>query len=382
VPGSLEREIRDLRAILFSDRDPDGRGFAPLADALRRAGDLGQALDVVEQGVGRLPEFATGHVVAGWVYRARDQGDEAERSFRKVLALDDENISALKGLGLILVERGEGDEALAHFRTLDDLDPGDPEVQARLVELGDLDRLRASSGSGAEPSDPIVAIEELAPDSGKPGLVVDIEDLAPDAPATVDAASPHAGSRVVDIEDLAPAPEAFDAVVDIEDLAPGGYERPGAPEVAPEIASAPDAPPSVARPMTPASDGERNGGEGPEDEGPWTRTMAELYVRQGHPDRAVRIYRRLAEEKPDDASITSRLADLERGSVDVDSVDFPAGPVGVVGVVELESDARDADSGIGAENDANVGPDPTVAGYLTSLLAWRRSPGSEGGDAP
>lgn len=378
MPGSLEREIRDLRAILFSDRDPDGRGFAPLADALRRAGDLGQALDVVEEGVGRLPEFATGHVVAGWVYRARDQRDEAERSFRRVLALDDENTSALKGLGLILVERGEGGEALTHFRTLDDLDPGDPEVQARLVELGDVDRLQVGSGSGAKPSDRVFAIEELAPDSGKPDLVVDIEDLAPDAPVTVEAASPHAGGRVVDIDDLAPAPEAFDDVVDIEDLAPDGYERPVAPEVAPEIASAPDAPPSVARPVTPAPAGERNGGEGPDDEGPWTRTMAELYVRQGHPDRAVRIYRRLAEERPDDSSITSRLADLERGSVDVDSVDFPASPVGVV---ELESDARDADSGIGAENDANVGPEPTVAEYLTSLLAWRSSPGS-GGDAP
>jgi tetratricopeptide (TPR) repeat protein len=371
VPGSIEREIRDLRAVLFSDRDPDGRGFAPLADALRRAGDLAQALDVVQEGVGRLPDFATGHVVAGWVYRARDQGEEAERSFRRVLDLDDENISALKGLGLLLAERGDEEEALAHFRALDDLDPGDPEVRARLVELGGQDPRRSGSESGVKPSDRIVGIEELAPDSGESELVVDIADLAPDASSDAEIASPDVSGPVVGIGDLAPDSRASDAVVDIEDLAPEGYERPS--PAAPEVAPMPEGPPPFTRPPMPEPTGRASGADddGVEDEGPWTRTMAELYVRQGHPDRAIRIYRRLAGNDPDDASIATRLAELDTDPETVDIADARPGPIGV----------RDLEPEPEMEGKAEEGADPTVSEYLTTLLAWRPSPRSDGDDA-
>jgi tetratricopeptide (TPR) repeat protein len=308
VPGSLEREIRDLRAVLFSDRDPDGRGFAPLADALRRSGDLGRALEVVEAGVRRLPDFATGHVVAGWIHRALADAEEAERSFRKVLELDDENISALKGLGFLLADQGESQEARDVFLKLDDLDPGDPEVRARLVELGD--------------SDGFVEIDDLAPASEEMDVVVDIEALAPGGAGVPDAQGP-----VVDIATLAP-----DDFVDIEDLAP---------EVEVEVEAGP-------------ADHEEEGPEEEvdqaeardEDDDPATRTMAELFVRQGHLDRAIRIYRRLAEDRPDDASLRTRLAEIE-GSAG-------AGPT--------------AASGEAVE--------PSVTDYLAALLAWR--PGSAG----
>lgn len=336
VPGSLEREIRDLRAVLFSDRDPDGRGFAPLADALRRAGDLGQAVEVVEAGVRRLPDFASGHVVAGWVYRARADEEESERSFRKVLELDDENVSALKGLGFLLAERGQSAEALGLFQRLEDLDPGDPEVRARLVELGDSDRTGPPSGLSLGP----VEIGDLAPGSEKAGVVVDIDALGPGgteiSSRTTNGATFDEG--VVEIAALAPDEST---VVDIGDLAPdleaaavSGSEEP----VAPVDESVPTRTGPEDRPDPREEDS---------DDGPATRTMAEVFVRQGHVDRAVRIYRRLAEERPDDASILARLAEID-GSADT------------------------ASEGVEGE-DASL----PVTDYLEALLAWRPASGSE-----
>jgi tetratricopeptide (TPR) repeat protein len=335
VPGSLEQEIRDLRAVLFSDRDPDGRGFAPLADALRRAGDLGRALEMVEAGVQRLPDYATGHVVAGWVYRTLAKADEAEHSFRRVLELDEENISALKGLGFLLAERGQGAEALGLFQRLDDLDPGDPEVRARLVELGGSD----GSAPGTDPTEAAVGIP---PEPGGMGLVVDIETLAPGGPGAPSADSVVADPEgwVVDIATLAPDESA---VIDIEDLAPDvevgvgadgqeGEGTAGKPLV--ESVEASDAKPSH-------WGGDLESGDADAEGGPSTRTMAELLVRQGHLDRAIRIYRRLSDEKPDDESLRTRLAEIE----------------GLAGT---------RSSGAAGET-----VDDSVTDYLAGLLAWR-----------
>lgn len=42
-----------------------------------------------------------------------------------------------------------------------------------------------------------------------------------------------------------------------------------------------------------------------------TRTLAEIYARQGHLDEAADIYRRLLAKSPDDGALRARLAELE-----------------------------------------------------------------------
>lgn len=223
MPETVELEIRQLRSLLWSDRDPQGRAFAPLADAYRRAGELEQALEVVRDGVDRLPDFGPGHLVAARIHRDRGREGEAEAAFRRALALDDENVHALHGLGSILRRRGETEEAES--------------LLERAAELG----------------------FERPP------------------------------------EDRAPLPAPPD----------------------PEIA----------------------------DDGPRTRTMAELYARQGLTDRAVRIYESLLAEHPGDVELEARLAELKGGP----AAEAPA-PAGTPGGSD------------GAE---------TVADFFGRLLAWR-----------
>jgi tetratricopeptide (TPR) repeat protein len=97
--------------LFWSDRDPDGRGFAPLADAYRRAGDAKQALELLGDGMDRHPDFAPGHVVAARLYVEQGLFTEAEIAARRVLDLDPENVDALRSLVRALDEEGEAVEA-------------------------------------------------------------------------------------------------------------------------------------------------------------------------------------------------------------------------------------------------------------------------------
>lgn len=45
-----------------------------------------------------------------------------------------------------------------------------------------------------------------------------------------------------------------------------------------------------------------------------TATMAELYLKQGQPERAIAIYRHVVRERPDDVAARARLRELEAGS--------------------------------------------------------------------
>ena len=88
---SLNQQIDRLEGLYKSEKDPQGRAFVPLAEAHRRFGDLGKALTVIQEGLGAHPDFASAHMVAGWVHRSRREPDDAMRSFKRVLELDAEN---------------------------------------------------------------------------------------------------------------------------------------------------------------------------------------------------------------------------------------------------------------------------------------------------
>ena len=226
MADSLEKEIHELRTLLGSERDPDGRVFAPLADAYRRQGDLVQALELLRDGLGRHSDFAPALVVAGWVRRDRGEADAAREAFGAALELDEENAEALRGIGEFAAARGDRATALESFQRLIDLEPDDLEIVARLHEIeGD-------------------------------------EEGAPQAEAEADSVP--------------------------------SYEPPPV-----ELSE----PPATKEPITAEPDEVRS----EDDEGPLTRTMADLYARQGLHHRALRVYRHLLEQVPDEAGLRERI---------------------------------------------------------------------------
>ncbi|RMH22626.1 MAG: tetratricopeptide repeat protein, partial [Gemmatimonadetes bacterium] len=98
MTDSLEGEIRELEAALGSARDPDRRAFVSLADALRRAGDLERALQVVREGLAAHPDLASARVVEAWILEAQGDDGAAREAWYAVLDLDAGNRFALAAL--------------------------------------------------------------------------------------------------------------------------------------------------------------------------------------------------------------------------------------------------------------------------------------------
>ena len=283
----VEEEIRELRALFWSERDPEGRAFAPLADAYRRQGDLDQALELIQDGLGRHSSFTPGHIVAAWVRRDRGELDEAGDAFGVALGLDEENSEALRGLGEIAVARGDGETATIHYQKLTELEPDDLEIVGRLREI------------------------QMSP------------PVPPPAP----------------VEDAAPGPAEWQVeVADTTDELRLD-EAPAAPE------------------PTSAAD----------EEGPITRTMADLYARQGLHERALRVYTRLLERTPDDTGLEERVATMSA----LVAAPAPAPPEEPAAKVAEKPAAHGTSDDAQMEKMAQAWAEgPRATGELSTPFAW------------
>ncbi len=236
----LDQEIRILRSLFWSDRDPDGRAFVPLVDAYRRAGDFRQAIELLSQGLERHPDFASAHAVAARLYLEKGLVEEAEIAARKVLKLDKDNVMGLEFLAGALEQRGVSDEAAECRRRLAELMAMDPTAAEEAEEVLDIAALAPDAGE-AEDTEGVLDIAALAPDVGEAEdteEVLDIAALAPDAGEAEDT------EEVLDIAALAPdagEAEENEEVLDIAALAPDAGEAEETEEDLDIAALAPDA---------------------------------------------------------------------------------------------------------------------------------------------
>jgi tetratricopeptide (TPR) repeat protein len=410
VAESLEREIEGLRSLFRSERDPEGRAFVPLADAYRRNRDLDRALQLLAEGLERHPDFASAHVVSAWIHRDRGDPDNARLAWARVLDLDDENVEALKGLGTLLLESGRPQEARPYLERARSLDPeagsapavgfeapraaeppaADVWAGAAVDELEE-DFLEVSrSDLLAQPDrrhQPVTA-DEL-PDDDAPespavaellaGAVVDepLEEAPAEVPAGRSAFQPWTGG-LERVEESIPGQEieAPDEPVVARGLG-GTTETSGAPPETEEIAEA-----RSAR----EEDHETLEVEEPPAL-PETRTMAELFARQGLHARAVGIYERLVDASPDDEVLIARLDELREASrpqrepsagvhdEDTEAIAIAEGwwsvehepGVSLFGWTPDEPSVEDMDKG-----------EEPVSSYFRRLLAWE--PGAEADD--
>jgi cytochrome c-type biogenesis protein CcmH/NrfG len=74
------------------------RYFAPLASALRRAGDPGAAVQVARAQLAEQPEHLTGHVILAQALADVGDLEGARAAFERAHAVDDGNVVALGAL--------------------------------------------------------------------------------------------------------------------------------------------------------------------------------------------------------------------------------------------------------------------------------------------
>jgi tetratricopeptide (TPR) repeat protein len=130
--------------------NPQGLTFAPLAEVHRKNGDLGRALDLLRPGLEHHPDYIPASIVLGRCHF--DLGDlpAAEAAFNHVLALDGENVIALKALADISERLSRFDDAERWLHTLLSVDRSNDEARSQLERI-EASRRQAELGSSANP---------------------------------------------------------------------------------------------------------------------------------------------------------------------------------------------------------------------------------------
>jgi hypothetical protein len=193
------------------NENPEGRFFAPLADAYRKAGQVNRALELVRAGLQRHPDYLSAHIVLGRCLLDSDKDEEAAATFRGVLELDSENIIALKSLAEIAERAGRLPEARDWLHKLLVVDSMNTEAEADLKRIeeavGRQPTLEVEVAPAAPaPAEPGVSFADLSAEmrAGAAGAVR--EPAPPQAPEPVAAAEPVAAPEPVRAEVPPPPP--------------------------------------------------------------------------------------------------------------------------------------------------------------------------------
>ena len=236
--------------------NPDSLVFARLADACRKNGDPERALSILADGIGRHPDYPSAHIVRARCLVDLDRLADAEASLRRVIELDGQNLVAIQGLANLAERRDDPIEAVRWYEQIAALDPMNVEAAAALA------RLRPTPPPPSSGLEPLPAPSEEWWSS--PAFQIEEEDDAmppgPAEPAAV--AEPEGRARD-------------------ESGTAWWFEDPGEDD--------------------PADDGDL-----------LTRTMAELYTKQGLLDEAAAIYRELLTDRPEDEGLRRALGELEQ----------------------------------------------------------------------
>jgi tetratricopeptide (TPR) repeat protein len=323
-PAHLQAEIEKYERKYAED--PEGRGFVPLANAYRKVGRLARAEELLRDGLSRYPDYLSAHIVLGRVLADQGAAEEAATEFRHVLAIDPQNLIALRTMAELASSGGRPDEAGYWYRELLAVDPMNEEARDALSDIEEAMPAEESFDARAawweqekepEPEEPVTA--------GVP----EGEVAEPAAPAAIEPG----------MEDAAEAVEIIDAEFELEGEGPEHAEAQPAAELEATEADrglhdividwepAEEAvslqPPTVVDLPTADGSGEAEGGA---DE-LVSETLAELYASQGFRDEAADMYRRLIRRRGAEPALVARLEELEAAEpIDEPDSAAPAAP--------------------------------------------------------
>ncbi|MGH7521284.1 MAG: tetratricopeptide repeat protein [Gemmatimonadales bacterium] len=357
-------EIDKLEA-RFRD-NPKGRNFAPLADAYRKAGLIDNAIDLCQNGLKLHPDYVSAYIVYARCLVDKKDEAAAQGVFKQVLDLDRENIIALRGLAELAERTGKYEEEVEWLSRLLNVDPmnGDAaEALARAKGKAATKPLAEAPTTKMEKPDFEVDKETPEPVTLKPAATpaapsADIENY--ETPISFNP-NAHAAAKAEGLEvqeDVELNPQQIEQV-EIEGLARTQYEGSGMFKLdapAPEEGGAPDleealpevdlplimpddemraAPPRPPKPPPPPApppspppprasrvpaavalsddDGAADTATLSRAEPVLTETMAELYLKQGHQQDALRVYQALLAQRPNDLKLKAKVEQLSPG---------------------------------------------------------------------
>jgi len=127
----------DKQIEVFTQRlakDPHSRNFAPLADLLRQDGQLEEALELLDDGLSRHPDYLSALVIKGRTLLDAGKVDLAREVLAQVLVEDPENFVVLRLLTEDARSRQAWKESIPLLEKLVLLDPDDDRWPGALAE--------------------------------------------------------------------------------------------------------------------------------------------------------------------------------------------------------------------------------------------------------
>lgn len=131
--GASETRIKELELIV--ERDPATAMYLPLAERMRDNGRVEEAIRLCESRKNRPGHGVGDAIVLARCYLADGRLGEARAEFEAALALDRENVVALKALAGIFAHEGNPARAVDLYRAVCRIDPGDLESQTALHQI-------------------------------------------------------------------------------------------------------------------------------------------------------------------------------------------------------------------------------------------------------
>ena len=140
-------------------RDPGSLVFLPLAEALRRRGQLEAALTVANAGATRYPEMAGAYDLIARIQSDRGEGDLAFDAWTTVLRLDPNHLGAHKGLAFLCYRAGDHARSIRYLHRAAELAPDDQSLATTLVRVREIAGARPVPGYAEPAPDPLRAAD-------------------------------------------------------------------------------------------------------------------------------------------------------------------------------------------------------------------------------
>ena len=207
--------------------NPQGLTFAPLAEVHRKNGDTARALELLRPGLELHPDYIPASIVLGRCHL--DLGDlpAAEAAFTHVLALDNENVIALKSLADIDERLHRFDRAENWLHQLLALDRSNDDARAQLERI---ETARSQASEVAARAS--VAEEPVEVQAESPALAAESGETAEEVEAEVEEIEPVDMEPVeevgLELDSLEPAP------LPLEEAPLAAAARPGGARVQPD----------------------------------------------------------------------------------------------------------------------------------------------------
>jgi tetratricopeptide (TPR) repeat protein len=276
VDSSLSPIIIKYEKLL--EADPRSRVFAPLAEAYRKVGLLENAFNVLKKGLRYNPDYLLGYLTLAQCYMDKGEINLSYSTLRPLVSQNRDNIKLQKLFGESAILTGNKEEALDTFKYLLFLQPRDQESAQRVMEL--------EKELEEEPiynplQDIEFNVEELKP---SPELDKSLDDwVQVDLNQPDDESDPDEFVEAQEIGDWSTQDsDSFQVSQAKEDVDEGPIEEP-----VPVI----------------------------------THTLVDLYLKQGHKEKAIELLEKIREIQPDNAETLERIKALKAERAEESSAD-------------------------------------------------------------